>query len=646
MRNRTVTKETKMVSKISACILDCPDSCSFLVDSRKMLVQGNPDHPFTRGFICPKAKNFFKRINSPERITRPMIRKGTSFEPATWDKALNIIARRLDSLRSRPESILHARGYGYRGVLAQAGLNFFAALGSSLTYGSLCDEAGIEACVRDFGSLDHNNPQDLLNASGIVNWGRDLSRSSIHTGALVSRARKSGVRIMNISPEENSGRTLYDDHILIRPGCDRFLAAAVIRMLMDSGKISPEPAARTANWSSFENMILSVSLTDLLSACQVAAADARRLYQWYEGPEPTASLIGWGLQRHVFGGQNVRMINALALVSGNMGISGGGSYFNISSGRNLGQWTARTKGDPPAGSRRRRLAHYNLGREIEEAGPEIEFIWVDGHNVINQVPDSRRIARAFEKPFVVCVDGFLNDTAVCSDMILPPAFMLEKEEVLGSCLHDYVNYSGKVVEPRGSCRSDFEILRDLGERLDPTVTFPRTRECLEAGLKPLGVSLEDLQDRGFTSSDNPRIAYQDLIFDHPDKLCRLQEKLDLEPGPDSEFPLRLLSLIRGGYMHSQIPESEQQGLPRIFISSSSDMAGALDPGRKTFLATRLGRMRVEARTLDGLHHETVVIRRDGWMKCGHGPNMLIEPRKTDMGDCAAFYSQPCRIEQD
>lgn len=339
------------------------------------------------------------------------------------------------------------------------------------------------------------------------------------------------------------------------------------------------------------------------------------------------------------------MINALALLSGNMGISGGGSYFNISSGRNLGQWTCQTAGRPPAKINRRKLAHHNIGREIEKSRPEIEFIWVDGHNVVNQVPDSRRTARAFEKPFVVCVDGFFNDTAIRSDIILPPAFMLEKEEILGSCLHDYVNYSAKVTEPLGSCRSDYEMLRDLGQRLETAVIFPRTRECLEAGLRSLSVCLEDLVHKGFALSERLHIAYQDLIFDHPDKLYRLPENLDPEPEPESEFPLRLLSLIRGGYMHSQIPEAKQQGLPRVFISSSSELAEFINPCRKSYLATRLGRMRVEIRPLDDLHPETVVIRRDGWIKFGHGPNMLIEPRKTDMGDCAAFYSQPCRIEQ-
>ncbi len=76
------------MGNISACILDCPDCCSFIAGSRAGIVRGNPDHPFTRGFTCAKGKNFIKRLESRERITRPMIRCKSGFKPVSWDQAL------------------------------------------------------------------------------------------------------------------------------------------------------------------------------------------------------------------------------------------------------------------------------------------------------------------------------------------------------------------------------------------------------------------------------------------------------------------------------------------------------------------------------------------------------------------------------
>ncbi len=629
--------------EISACLLDCPDCCSFVVNPDSKSLQGNPDHPFTRGFICSKGKNFFQRLESKDRITRPMVRGKSGFKPLSWDQALDMAADRIAPLRDNPEKILHIRGYGYRGVLAQASLNFFKALGSSTTYGSLCDEAGIEACMRDFGSLNHNDPLDILNASRIVNWGKDFSRSSPHTAALISQARKSGAQVLTITP---GGQIPNPGHetVLIRPGTDRFLAAAIIKMFMKSGRISTAILARTSNPGVFLDRLSSWSISELLSVCDVSRDRANLVFDWYSRSGTTATILGWGLQRYISGGENVRFINALALISGNIGISGGGTYFNIASGRNLGTWSARTDQQPP--SPRRRLALYDLGREIAGADPGVEFVWIDGHNIVNQAPDSLELARSLRKPFVVCVDGFLNDTALRADLILPPAFMLEKEDILGSCLHNYVNYSGKALKPRGQCRSDFDILKDLGRRLNPVISFPARDQCLETGLDPLNISLEKFRKAGFIRADHPDVAYKNLIFDHPDGLYCFPENLTCEPDPDPQFPLHLLSLVRGSYMHSQIPESLQNGLPRVYISRNNPHCPLDKNAGQAFLVTPLGRMKVSVNTVGDIHPDAVIMRRDGWIKHGQGPNIITGSMVTDMGDCAAYYSQGCRLEPD
>jgi len=636
--------EPVLKSILSACILDCPDACSFLVDPQARRIRANPAHPFTGPFICRKGRRFFDRLDASERIIEPLLRRGKELVPVCWDTALNVIAGKMNALRSRPEAVLHLRGHGYRGVLAQASLHFFAAFGSSTTHGSLCDDAGIEACLRDFGALEHNDPMDLLHAARIVNWGKDLQRSSPHTGLLVRRARKNGAPVLTISPGGDNSTDFSDQVVRIRPGTDRFLAAWVIRGLLDAGAIRPEVVRSTANWDAFQRIMEGQDPQALLHACDVRPEDARELLAWYASADPTATLIGWGLQRYLFGGQNVRLINALALLSGNIGRKGGGAYFNIASGRNLGQWRASSPGRTQLAEKRRSLLLPALGWEMAWADPPVEIVWVDGHNVVNQVPDSLAVGRALQKPFVVCVDAFLNDTALLADVILPPALMLEREDIVGSCLHDFVNFSGKAVQPRGACRSDYEMLRDLGLRLEPPVIFPDAEECLAIGLETLSLDLETFRDRGFARARHPAVAFEGLQFAHPDGLYRFPEGLDAEPGDDPEYPQRLLTLVRGKYMHSQIPEAVQEGLPTVFVSPENPDLARLACLEDVFLATPLGRMAVRVEIARGLHPLAVVMRRDGWVRLGHGPNAVIEARETDMGHCTAYYSQSCRLE--
>lgn len=630
------------MTTITACTMDCGDACSLVVDAQKQSVKGNPAHPFTKGFCCKKGGRYFDRLNAEDRILAPMMRDGESFVETSWDEALSAIVARLDAARQVPESILHIHGHGYRGILGKASNIFFGKLGSSTTRGALCDDTGIEASIRDFGVLNHNDPDDLLNASRIINWGRDVTRCSIHQHALIQKARKNGTEVLTISPGGDNTPEFSDVNVVIRPGTDRFLAAAVLKLYLEAGDLNPWVLNRCANWPALRGLIDGCSLAELVSACEVPTADVEMIYDWYADTGNVATLISWGLQRYLYGGENVRFIDALAMISGNVGVSGGGVYFNISSGRNLGTWEHLVPGEPPAD--RRELLLPDLGAQMAEADPPVEFVWVDGHNVVNQVPDCLSMVDAFRKPFVVCVDAFMNDTAMNADVILPPALMFEREDVLGSFVHNCVNLCAKAVEPRGQSRSDFDILTDLGARLADPVVLPDAETCLAEGLKKADISLEELRANGYVKVPHPYVAFENMQFGHPDGLFRFPEALTPEPERDPEFPLQLLTLVRGSALHSQIPEEDQRGVPVVYVSKQNPAWGALNPAEDVYLVTPSGAMQVQMETCKDLHTRAVIMRRGGWMKFGHNANVITTPMITDMGESAAYYSQTCRLE--
>src|SRR5258708_26854337 len=106
----------------NVCALDCPDTCSMLVtvqDGVAVDLRGDPDHAFTRGFLCQKMARFLERVYSPDRLMFPMKRVGRKgegrFERITWDEALDTIAERFEAIaRSAdgPQAILPYRHYG------------------------------------------------------------------------------------------------------------------------------------------------------------------------------------------------------------------------------------------------------------------------------------------------------------------------------------------------------------------------------------------------------------------------------------------------------------------------------------------------------------------------------------------------------
>ncbi|MGD8686798.1 MAG: molybdopterin-dependent oxidoreductase [Syntrophobacterales bacterium] len=632
---------------VTGCTLDCSDTCSLLITPRadgSIRIKGNPKHPFTAGFTCAKIRRHPQRLSSAHRITTPLLRKDQDWKSIEWPEALQLCAQKIQEYRSEPETILHIRGDGDKGVLSQASNLFFASLGSSQVAGSLCDMAGIAACIADFGSLDTNDPLDIANASAVVNWGKDLGRSSNHVAAIVGKVRKSGGKVLTISPGGDGNRMFSDKVVRIRPGTDRFLAAAVIHLLIQRGQIDDDVLERTRDWPQFRELITGRSVSELAGASDVSQNEVEELFAYYSLQEPVASLLGWGLQRYKHGGENVRFINALALLSGNIGRRGGGSYFNISSTRNFHlSWT---KNSPE--KKRRTLLLPTIGKDIlETEKPPIKMIWVNGFNVVNQAPDSGAIGRAFEDTeFKVVVDAFMTDTALRADLVLPCELMLEKEDIVGSFLHNYVNYVRPVLPPPKGARSDLWILSELGKRLDPPILLPKAENCLKASLDSpyLDISLEDLRQLGFVRANRPEIAYSNLRFDHPDGKYHLPTDLHQEIPPPDQFPLRLLTLVRRNFVHSQMLPEEHDPLPRVWISSESPALEGLDLDREIYMVSPLGRLKVRVERSQDLHPEAVIYRRGDWMKFGGGANQLVAAELTDMGNCAAYYSQCVRLE--
>jgi anaerobic selenocysteine-containing dehydrogenase len=631
----------------TACTMDCPDACSIIVSRTaddKVKVKGNPDNPFTAGFTCAKLKDHVKRIQSSQRITHPQLKTRTGWQTIAWDEALDLCAAKVQALRSRPTAILHIHNEGAKGVLKEATTLLFSRLGTSRVRGSLCDAAGYMAGVHDFGSRENNDVNDLLNSSRIVNWGKDLSRSSIHTAALVKKARKNGTRVLTISPGGDGNRAYSDAHIRIRPGTDRFLAAAVLRLLIENDLIAEEVTSHSRHPEKFFERILKHTLEKLLRVCEVSNNDFQHIYEAYAAERPVATLISAGLQRYRYGGENVRFINALAMLSGNIGRVGGGSYFQLHSYRNLNlKW--KREGDKLP---RRSFQFPLIGREILSAeNPPIEMIWVNGANVVNQAPDSQQLIKAFARvDFKVVVDAFMNDTAQRADLVLPSTLILEQEDIIGSYLHELVQYVCPVLQAPGEARNDYWILAEIARRLDPSVDLPSAEDCLKAAMDSpyLNASLEDIRKCNCVRSNRPGIAYAGLQFAHQDGRYRFPYLLHAEPEPPAEYPLRLLTLVRRKAIHSQMLPEDQKQPPVVWVAPDSLCLEKLSLEKPVELVSPLGRLKVSVKTLPDLHPDVVIYRRGDWISRGGGANQLIEARLTDIGSGAAYYDQYVRLE--
>jgi len=140
-------------------------------DGRAVRLQGDPDDPVTRGFLCERTSRFLVRQYSADRFTQPMVRRGGALAPIGWDEALDLAAERLLRIRreSGPAAILHYRSGGSLGILKNAADFLFERFGPVTSKrGDICSGAGEAANLLDFGQTESSDFFDLLEAKLIV----------------------------------------------------------------------------------------------------------------------------------------------------------------------------------------------------------------------------------------------------------------------------------------------------------------------------------------------------------------------------------------------------------------------------------------------------------------------------------------------
>jgi anaerobic selenocysteine-containing dehydrogenase len=629
----------------TACTHDCPDACSLLVtvEGSRVRIQGDPEHPITRGFVCYRVHRHALRLRHPERLTHPLRRTRGGWQALGWEQALNLCAERLgDALRLGAPSILPVGGGGSLGLSKELLWHFFHSLGPVTTVrGGVCGEAGAAAQRADFGELAGHDYTDLRHSAAVVLWGKNPVATGVHLVPFLAEARRRGAPVWVVDPVPTESTRLADRVVRVRPGGDGCLALAVLRRLHDAGQLHGPSLARVEGLAALEQLLGRRTAAGWADEAGVALDEVEALARLYL-TRPVATWVGWGLQRTSRGGFNLRCIDALGLLTGQIGICGGGVSFGCSRRRGLDL-------SPLAPAAGRTVAAPTLGPELSALDdPPLRFAYVAGANPVNQHPDSHALRRALERPetFVVVADAFLTDTARAADLVLPVALMLEEDDVVGSYQHHFVARAHRAVPPPDGVRGDLWIARQLHRRLglprDPLLDDP---QAALARITAPWFSDAGAQMQWARNPAQPAIPFADR-FPTPSGKARLVGAPPADTPADDDdprdYPLTFLTLSSRRWQTSQLTAEEQQGPPECLVHPGD--AGGLRDGDRARLVSPLGVLEVQLRLEPGLAEGTCVVRRGGWICRGRGVNPLIRGRPTDLGGGTAFYAQRVRLE--
>ncbi|MCA1725330.1 MAG: molybdopterin-dependent oxidoreductase, partial [Thermomicrobia bacterium] len=195
-----------------ACPHDCPDTCATLVtveDGRAVRIAGDPEHPFTRGFLCAKVNRYLDRTYHRDRLTTPLRRIGPKgagqFARVSWDEAIDEIAERLDDIRHSsdgPQAILPYSYAGTMGLIQGGSMDrrFFHAIGASRLARTICSEAGAVGMQMTVGANIGTDAEGVPESDLVLLWGTNTLTSNPHLWPFVLEARKRGAPLICIDP--------------------------------------------------------------------------------------------------------------------------------------------------------------------------------------------------------------------------------------------------------------------------------------------------------------------------------------------------------------------------------------------------------------------------------------------------------------
>jgi anaerobic selenocysteine-containing dehydrogenase len=632
----------------TACNRDCGDACSIVAtveDNRITKIAGDPDHPITKGFLCHRTSRFLERQYSPDRLTTPLVRNGETFEPASWETVLSRIAESMLRFReeSGPASLMHYRCGGSMGMMKLVTDYFFEKFGPVTTKtGDVCTGAGDSAQQLDFGTVDSHDIFDLLNSKTIILWGKNPYASQVHLLPVLRDAKKKGTRLILIDPVHHQTVQLCDQFVQPRPGGDAALALGIACWLFENGKVDPSAESYCDNVGEFKSLACSRTVEQWAELADVPPSQLTQLAEAYSDG-PAAIIAGWGMQRRANGAATVRAIDALAAVSGNLGVPGGGVSYCFARKGAFDYSFLQGEAVSP-----RTIPEPMFGPGILAANdPPIRMVWVTAGNPVVMLPESETVKQALKtRDLTVVVDSFMTDTAQCADIVLPTTTMLEEDDLLGAYGHHWLAEMRPVVAAPELVMSDYEIVQALAplvgmdaELSDDVETWKR--RMLPSGQNK-GASLDDLRQRPVRSPAGPSVMFADRKF--PTESGRVNLTSDVDTTPSSvtlDRPLLLTSLATSAVQGSQwLDGAQDDHLP---ATVHPDSAAGFNSADVVKLESEHGEITVRLKLEATQRRDIVLVPKGGWLNKGRCANALIKAQTTDAGDCAVYYDTPVRI---
>jgi formate dehydrogenase major subunit len=622
----------------------CGVGCSFDVwtKDREILKIAPEQGPANGISTCIKGKFGWDFVNSPDRLTTPLIREGGKFRAASWDEALTLIARRFTEIKTAagPDSIAlisSSKCTNEESYLMQKLARAVVGTNNIDNCSRYCQAPATTGLFRTVGyGGDSGSISDIAQADLVVIVGSNTAESHPVLATRVKQAHKlRGQKLIVSDPRENEMARRADIHLHAKPGTDLAWLCAVSKYILDEKLANQKFLDQWVNGlEAYKKSLEPFTIEFAEQKTGISAETLKKVARMIAESPRVCILWAMGVTQHTMGSDTSTAISNLLLVTGNYMRPGTGAYplrghNNVQGASDNGSMPNNLPGYQSVNDPQIR-AKYEAGwgvklpttkgldnHEMVDAiyQGKLKAMYMIGEEMSIVDSNANYVEEAFKKlGFFVIQDIFFSHTCRFADVILPAAPSLEKDGTFTST-ERRIQRINHVFEPLPGCRPDWEIIQDVANHLGANWKYNHPSEVMaeNASLAPMfaGVTYERLE--GYKSlqwpvaadgSDQPLLYTRQFFF--PDGKAKLHALNWTEPSeqPDGEYDLhlnngRLLEHFHEGNLTYRV-EGIREKTPDTFVEVSPELAQerGIKSGTRVELVSRHGKVSVKALVTD------------------------------------------------
>jgi formate dehydrogenase alpha subunit len=602
-------------------------------------IHPNRESPVNRGQACVKGRFGLEEIvHHPDRLTTPLIRRNGRLEEASWEEALDLVAKRFTEIKNKygPNSLAafsSSRCTNEENYLVQKLARAAFGTNNVDNCARVCHAPSVTGLAACFGSGAATNSFDQIeDADVLFVIGSNTTEAHPIVSLKMIKAASKGAKIIVADPRKIELVGLATVWLNLKPGTNIALLNGMMNVILREGLEDRDfIAGRTEGFEKMQKVVMEYPPDRAAKITGVSEEDIIKAARLYAKAEKAMIIYSLGMTEHITGTANVMSLGNLAMLTGNVGRQSTGvmplrGQNNVQGACDMGALPNVYVGYQP-------VADPNIQSKFEEtwkvklsATPGqtstqilegvkergIRGLYILGEDAAQTDPDTNRVRASLKAlDFLVVQEIFPTETTNYADVILPAASFAE-------CDGTFTNGERRIQRVRKAIpaicgQENWQTICLIAQKMGYPMKYNHPSEIMDeiASLAPMfaGVSFARLGSGGLQwpipSKEHPgtETLHVGCFSCGLGKFNAVEHKYPAEQ-TDSDYPLILTTGRRREHYNCGSMTRRSRGIMYVWPEETIEISPAdakelgVKDGETVLVRSRRGEVRTKARVTD------------------------------------------------